>query len=59
MPPGDALGSYIGDVKGLLLLALPVTNIFGIACYWLAQRICEPTKVTTANAIREDKLSDF
>ncbi|MGI2200878.1 MATE family efflux transporter [Shewanella baltica] len=53
MLPLAALGSYIGDVKGLLL-ALPVTNILmGIACYWLAQRICEPTKVTTANAIRE------
>lgn len=53
MLPLAALGSYIGDVKGLLL-ALPVTNILmGIACYWLAQRICEPTKITTANAIRE------
>ncbi|MGR3970353.1 MATE family efflux transporter [Shewanella sp. 1180_01] len=53
MLPLAALGSYIGDVKGLLL-ALPVTNILmGIACYWLAQRICEPTKVTTASAIRE------
>lgn len=51
MLPLAALGSYIGDVKGLLL-ALPVTNILmGIACYWLAQRICEPTKVTTANAM--------
>lgn len=53
MLPLAALGSYIGDVKGLLL-ALPVTNILmGIACYWLAQRICEPTKITTANAISE------
>ncbi|MGL5046299.1 MAG: MATE family efflux transporter [Shewanella sp.] len=43
MLPLAALGSYIGDVKGLLL-ALPVTNIvMGIACYCLAQRICEPT----------------
>lgn len=53
MLPLAALGSYIGGVKGLLL-ALPLTNILmGIACYWLAQRICEPTKVTTANAISE------
>jgi len=53
MLPLAALGSYIGDVKGLLL-ALPVTNILmGIACYWLAQRICEPTKITTANSISE------
>jgi len=50
MLPLAALGSYIGGVKGLLL-ALPVTNILmGIACYWLAQQICEPVKVTTVNA---------
>ncbi|MGL4613293.1 MAG: MATE family efflux transporter [Shewanella sp.] len=44
MLPLAALGSFIGGVKGLLL-ALPMTNILmGIACYWLALKICEPPK---------------
>ncbi|MGL5397520.1 MAG: MATE family efflux transporter, partial [Shewanella sp.] len=50
MLPLAALGSYIDGVKGLLL-ALPITNLLmGIACYYLAQRICEPVKATTAKA---------
>ncbi|MCH1930315.1 MATE family efflux transporter [Shewanella sp. A25] len=51
MLPLAALGSYIDGVRGLLL-ALPLTNILmGIACYILAQRICEPAKVATADSI--------
>ncbi|MGL5391824.1 MAG: MATE family efflux transporter [Shewanella sp.] len=50
MLPLAALGSFIGGVKGLLL-ALPITNILmGIACYWLAQQICEPPKNHAASS---------
>ena len=53
MLPLAALGSYIGDVKGLLL-ALPITNILmGAACYWLALRISEPTKISAAHTLNE------